>query len=95
MLFKKSVNRDKFKMFLQEIRDKYPFEDIALYMDNLSVHKSKEITDRMDELGLAYIFGPAYSPDFNPVETIFSIAKSYIKKRRLSAVIGGYEIDLW
>ena len=95
ILFKKSVNRDKFKIFLQGVRDKFPFDDIALYMDNLSVHKSKEITERMDELGFAYIFGPAYSPDFNPVETIFSIAKSYVKKRRLAAVINGYDLDLW
>ena len=95
MLFKKSVNKDKFKIFLQEIRDKYPFEDLALYMDNLSVHRSQEIIERMDELGLGYVFGPAYSPDFNPVETIFSGAKSYVKKQRLAAIINGYGIDLW
>ena len=59
------------------------------------MHKSEEILERMDELGFGYIFGPAYSPDFNPVETIFSMAKSYVKKERLCALINGYEIDLW
>ena len=95
MLFDKSVNRDKFKVFLQEIRDRYPFDDIALYMDNLAVHKSLEIRERIDELGFEYVYGPAYSPDFNPVETIFSSAKGYVKKQRLAAVINGYEVDLW
>ena len=49
----------------------------------------------MDELGFAYIFGPAYSPDFNPIESVFSIAKAKLKKRRLAAIINGYEIDIW
>ena len=47
-LYKRSVDRDKFKIFLQDLRDKYPFDDLALYMDNLPVHKSLEIRDRMD-----------------------------------------------
>ena len=40
MLFNRSIDRDKFRVFLQEIRDRYPFDDIALYMDNLRVHSS-------------------------------------------------------
>ena len=78
-----SVNNDKFKLFLQELRDKYFFDDICLYLDNLSVHRSAEIKARMDELGFGYIFAAAYSPDLNPIETIFSLAKLYIKRQRL------------
>jgi len=48
-------------------------------MDNLSLHRSIEIRERMDELGFGYIFNAAYSPEFNPIETVFSLAKSYIK----------------
>ena len=58
-------------------------------MDNLSVHRSLEIRERMDELGFGYIFNAAYSPDLNPIETVFSIAKSYIKKERLRAIARG------
>ena len=82
-LFDFSVNRDKFKLFLQELRDKYFFDDICLYLDNLSVHRSAEIKARMDELGFGYIFAAAYSPGLNPIETIFSLSKSYIKRQRL------------
>ena len=61
---------------MQDLRDKYIFDDICLYMDNLSVHRSKVVKERMDELGFAYIYSPAYSPEFNPIESVFSIAKN-------------------
>ena len=64
-------------------------------MDNLSVLRSKEVRDRMDELGMRYIYGPAYSPDLNPIESVFSIAKNIIKKKRLAAIVNCYEIDIW
>ena len=64
-------------------------------MDNLSVHRSNEVKERMDELQMKYIFGPAYSPDLNPIESVFSIAKHYIKKRRLDAIVNEYEMDIW
>ena len=74
-LFKYSVNREKFALFLQELRDKYFFDDICLYMDNLSVHRSNFIKDRMDEIGFAYIWAPTYSPEYNPTEFIIGLSK--------------------
>ena len=62
-------------MFIQDIRDKYFFDDICIYMDNLSVHRSREVKERMDEMSIPYIFGPPYSPDYNPIESVFSIVK--------------------
>ena len=79
MLFDKSVNIEKFKFYLNELRSKYFFDDICIYMDNLKVHTSNEVIERMDELSIAYVFGPIYSPDLNPVEYVFSMAKRTIK----------------
>jgi len=89
MTFSQSVNTLKFKIFLDELRTKYFYEDICIYMDNLSVHRSKATKERMDELSIAYVFGPPYSPDFNPIESVFSIAKQELKKRRLRSVLSG------
>jgi len=75
MLFDQSVNIEKFKIYLDELRSKYFFDDICLYIDNLSVHKSRVVKERMDELSIGYVFSPIYSPDLNPVEYVFSIAK--------------------
>ena len=41
--FKFSVNIPKFKVFLQDLRDKFFFEDICIYMDNLAIHRSKQV----------------------------------------------------
>ena len=40
MNFKSSVNIAKFKTFLDELRARYPFDNILIVMDNLAVHKS-------------------------------------------------------
>ena len=95
MLFDFSVDKMKFKAYLDELRARYFFDDICIYMDNLSVHTSKEIKERMDELSIAYIYSPIYSPDYNPIEYVFSMAKQQIKLDRLKGVMNEEEIDLY
>ena len=72
MTFETSVNILKFKIFIEELRTKYFYDDICIYMDNLSVHRSRAVKERLDELSIAYVFGPPYSPDFNTIESVFS-----------------------
>ena len=43
MLFEKSVNTPKFREFVSRLRAKYPFRKMALFMDNLSLHRSKAV----------------------------------------------------
>ena len=94
MTFQKSVNITKFKTYLEELRRKDFFDDLCLYFDNLSVHRSKDVKERLEELGIRYIFAPVYSPDFNPTEFVFSIVKREIKKERLKAILHEKSIDL-
>ena len=42
MTFPRSINIVRFKIFLQQLRDKYPFDNLLLMMDNLGVHKSNQ-----------------------------------------------------
>ena len=94
MIFDFSVNNEKFKIFLDELRAKFFFDDICIYMDNLTVHTSKVIKERMDELGFAYVYSPVYSPQFNGVEEVFAMAKREIKRRRLQAIIDNEDVNL-
>ena len=54
-IYNKSVNIPKFKEFLQNLRDKYFFEDICIYLDNLAVHRRNEVRQRLDELSIPCI----------------------------------------
>ena len=72
MQFKQSVNIPKFKVFLEELRAKYFLDDICIYFDNLAVHRSKAVIERMEELSIGYIYGPIASPEMNAIEYVFS-----------------------
>ena len=43
----------------------------------------------MAEFSIPCIFSPPYSPDYNPIESMFSIFKRELKMRRLKAVLEG------
>ena len=87
--FNKAVNIERFKVWLDELRARYFFDDICLVMDNLAVHRSKAAIERIDELGFEYVFTPAYCPDANPIESVFSIFKGELKKQRIKWILIG------
>ena len=74
-VFDFSVNKQKYKIFLQNLRDKYPFLDMHLVMDNLSLHKSADTRERYNELGFNYSFTPVYSPQYNASEEVINMGK--------------------
>ena len=58
--------------------------------DNLSCHKSAEVARLIGEAGAAIRYLPAYSPDFNPIERLFSELGAALRKakaRRIDALI--------
>jgi transposase len=48
-------------------------------MDNLPVHKSKRVTVAIAAAGCTLVFLPPYSPDYNPIENMWSKAKSLLR----------------
>ena len=63
-------------------------------MDNLSVHRSRVIIERMNELGFRWAWTPAYSPEYNGIESVWSMSKRYIKQERLNAIVNDKKFDL-
>ncbi len=49
-------------------------------MDNLSVHKSKEVRRLIEDAGCELLFLPPYSPDMNPIKEAFSKVKGILRK---------------
>jgi len=56
-------------------------------MDNMRVHHSRVSKEAYKELYLTPIFNIAYSPQFNPIESVFSMIKSNYKKLLLKTLI--------
>jgi transposase len=48
-------------------------------MDNLAVHKSPQVTALVQAAGAEVRFLPAYSPDLNPIEKMWSKIKSLLR----------------
>ena len=62
MTFKRSVNVPKFKVFLDELRRRNPFDNMLIVFDNLAVHRNRFVMERMNELGFRHAFTPRYQP---------------------------------
>lgn len=54
--------------------------DSIVVMDNLSVHKMPHIIALCERAGIAVRFLPPYSPDFNPIELMWSKVKACLRR---------------
>lgn len=50
-----------------------------LVMDNLSPHKNEPILSELARVGVEVLFLPAYSPDLNPIEQMWSKVKTLLR----------------
>ena len=57
-------------------------------MDNLSCHKTAEAARRIAAAGAELRFLPAYSPDLNPIERMFSKLKAWLRSAAARTVAG-------
>ena len=62
MIFKRSVDADKFKEYIQALRHANPEDKICLFMDNLSAHTCDKSKDAMRSAGFRWIFNLPYEP---------------------------------
>ena len=62
-------------------------------MDNLSVHKTNLSKELFQELQVTPIFNIPYSPQFNGIESYFSLLKNEYKKLLLERVMKGDLVD--
>ena len=52
----------------------------VLVMDNLRTHHIPVAKEMLKNAGIELIFLPPYSPDFNPIEEVWSVVKSIFRK---------------
>ena len=87
-MFQRSVNIQKFKEYLVRLREENGDDKICIFMDNLGVHKSNKTRKTMQTLKMKAIFNISYSPQYNPIESVFSKVKQKFKCMRLQKLMG-------
>ena len=50
-------------------------------MDNLATHKVKGVRQAIEEVGARLEYLPPYSPDFNPIENMWSKIKQSLRRQ--------------
>ena len=79
---KKAYTRVTLEQAFRAYRKKIKNQKVMLVMDQLPIHVHQDLKQVYDELEFKYQFVLSYSPDLNPVETIFSCIKRHYLKLR-------------
>ncbi len=85
-VFKGTLNGEVFGAYVREVLAPVLKAGDVFMLDNSSVHKVRGVLDPLLEKGVLGEFLPRYSPDFNPVEFVWSKVKAYLRKVKARAV---------
>ena len=85
-----SIDGDKFCNFVERclVPILQPFNGTndrsIVVMDNASIHHVERVVTTIQNTGALVRFLPPYSPDFNPIEELFSKVKAYLKANEVA-----------
>lgn len=83
-----AYNEEAFRIFLVECNQVGAFEgNPILVMDNVRFHHCQSIDNQLRIFNVTVVFLPAYSPDLNPIENVFSTIKSKLNTTRPRAQV--------
>ena len=82
LVFEGALNGDLFKEYISKCLAPTLQEGDIVIMDNLTSHKVKGVIDPILDAGASVVYLPPYSPDFNPIEMMWSKIKAYLRKSK-------------
>ncbi len=74
---------EKFIDYLKSVLAPTLNEGDIVVMDNMRTHHAKAVKKVIDELQINVIYLPPYSPDFNPIENMWSKIKAILRKLKV------------
>ncbi len=74
------IDAEAFKAYVSEILCPTLKRRDIVIMDNLPTHKVPGIAELIEEAGAQLLYLPPYSPDFNPIEKMWSKIKSTLRR---------------
>ena len=75
-----ATNSEVFYQYVQKILLPTLNRGDIVVMDNLSAHKSSKTRELIESVGAKIQFLPAYSPDLNPIELMWSKVKNLLRQ---------------
>ncbi len=73
-----SVDRERFCLFLDRLIPKLNRENVVI-MDNLRVHHTREVKEKLEHAQIKVLYLPPYSPERNPIEECWSKIKNTLR----------------
>lgn len=82
------INRLSFEAYVEQVLVPTLKPRDVVIMDNLNSHKGDAVWHMIRNAGAHLLFLPAYSPDLNPIEQVFSKLKTVLRKAEERTVDG-------
>src|ERR1043165_2026864 len=60
----------------------YLQKNSVLVIDNATIYHNEELIKIIESVGYRIIFLSPYSPNYNPIELVFSVIKNWLKKNK-------------
>lgn len=79
MAIEGATDTEVFQAYVREVLCPTLRSGDIVVMDNLSPHKNDRTLDLIAQAGATVTFLPAYSPDFNPIEKMWSKVKQLLR----------------
>lgn len=78
-LFEGAMNGEMFLAWIRQGLAPTLEENDLVIMDNLATHKVVGVNQAITEMGARLLYLPPYSPDFNPIENLWSKVKAILR----------------
>lgn len=82
MMIEGSVDTIVFNEYCQQVLRPTLRAGDVIVLDNLGAHRASRIEETAQDCGAQVIWLPPYSPDFSPIELMWSKVKAYLKKAK-------------
>src|SRR3954453_22960327 len=80
LAFEGAMNAATFLMYVEQVLVPALRRGDVVVFDNLSSHLSPEVSEAIEKAGASVLPLPPYSPDFNPIEEMFSKFKEFLRR---------------
>jgi len=80
LAFEGAMDAATFLMYVEQVLVPALRRGDVVVFDNLSSHLSPEVSEAIEKVGASVLRLPPYSPDFNPIEEMFSKFKEFLRR---------------